>query len=71
MIETSSDEDVVEEFLGDGSTYKMVFVVNAELSMGTGKIAGQVAHASVGLYRLLVEKQQQFGEMLLNWEQFG
>jgi peptidyl-tRNA hydrolase, PTH2 family len=65
----SSDEDDVEEYLSD--EYKMVFVVNTELNMGVGKIASQVAHAAVGLYRTMVEQQQQFGEMLLGWEQLG
>lgn len=68
---SSEDEDVVEEYLGDGPAYKMVFVVNSELSMGVGKTASQVAHAAIGLYRLLIEEQQRFGEMLLCWEQFG
>jgi len=49
----------------------MVFVVNSELTMGIGKTASQVAHAAIGLYRLLIEEQQRFGEMLLYWEQFG
>jgi len=68
---SSEEEDVVEEYLGDGPAYKMVFVVNNELSMGVGKTASQVAHAAIGLYRLLIEEQQRFGEMLLYWEQFG
>lgn len=68
---SSEEEDVVEEYLGDGPAYKMVFVVNSELSMGLGKTASQVAHAAIGLYRLLIEEQQRFGEMLLYWEQFG
>lgn len=68
---SSEEEDVVEEYLGEGPAYKMVFVVNTELSMGLGKTASQVAHAAIGLYRLLIEEQQRFGEMLLYWEQFG
>jgi len=68
---SSEEEDVVEEYLGEGPAYKMVFVVNTELSMGVGKTASQVAHAAIGLYRLLIEEQQRFGEMLLSWEQFG
>ena len=74
MSEASSEEDdVVEEYLGDSAAaaYKMVFVVNGELSMGVGKTASQVAHAAIGLYRLLIDEQQRFGEMLLCWEQFG
>jgi len=72
LSEASSEEDdVVEEYLGDGPAYKMVFIVNGELSMGVGKTASQVAHAAIGLYRLLIDEQQRFGEMLLCWEQFG
>jgi len=78
LSEASSEEeeDVVEDYLGGGgqdvgSAYKMVFVVNAELCMGLGKTASQVAHAAIGLYRLLIDEQQRFGEMLLYWEQFG
>ncbi|KAL7986273.1 hypothetical protein Chor_011439 [Crotalus horridus] len=36
--------------------HKMVFVVNMELSMGTGKIAAQVGHAAIGLFQLVHEK---------------
>jgi len=68
---SSEEEDVVEEYVGEGRAYKMVFIVNTELSMGVGKTASQVAHAAIGLYRLLIEEQQRFGEMLLCWEQFG
>jgi len=68
---SSEEEDVVEEYVGDGPAYKMVFVVNSELTMGVGKTASQVAHAAIGLYRLLIEEQQSYGEMLLCWEQFG
>ena len=49
----------------------MVFVVNEELNMKVGKVAGQVGHGAVGLYRQLLEDQQQFGDMLLFWNQFG
>jgi PTH2 family peptidyl-tRNA hydrolase len=70
ISEGSSDDDV-EEYLGGQGAYKMVFVVNMELGMGVGKVASQVAHAAIGLYRVLIEEQQRFGEMLLAWEQFG
>lgn len=59
------------EDLSSISTYKMVFVVNGELNMKVGKVAGQVGHGAVGLYRQLLEDQQQFGDMLLFWNQFG
>jgi len=69
--DTNSDDDDIEDYIGDGSQYKMVFVVNGELGMGIGKTAGQVAHASLGLYREIIAEQQRFGEMLLSWEQYG
>jgi PTH2 family peptidyl-tRNA hydrolase len=72
---TSSEEDFREasgdDFFDESDFYKMVFVVNTSLKMGIGKLAAQVAHASLGLYRTMVENQQRFGEMLLQWEQFG
>ncbi|KAF7494495.1 putative peptidyl-tRNA hydrolase 2 [Sarcoptes scabiei] len=51
--------------------YKMVFVVNSQLSMGTGKIAAQVAHATLGLHRLLLQQQNRYGESLLEWTEYG
>uniref|UniRef100_A0A671KDE7 peptidyl-tRNA hydrolase n=1 Tax=Sinocyclocheilus anshuiensis TaxID=1608454 RepID=A0A671KDE7_9TELE len=47
--EDEGDEDLM---------YKMVFVVNMELSMGVGKVAAQVGHAAVGLYQALQEKNR-------------
>lgn len=32
--------------------HKMVFVVNMSLKMGAGKLAAQVGHATLGVYRL-------------------
>ncbi|ESO07541.1 hypothetical protein HELRODRAFT_76253 [Helobdella robusta] len=57
--------------LSDVPSYKMVFVVNQDLKMSIGKTAGQVGHAAVGLYRELIENQQNFGESLLFWSQYG
>uniref|UniRef100_A0A1I7XJC4 peptidyl-tRNA hydrolase n=1 Tax=Heterorhabditis bacteriophora TaxID=37862 RepID=A0A1I7XJC4_HETBA len=34
-----------------GRTHKMVLVVNTSLKMGTGKMAAQVGHATLGVYR--------------------
>jgi len=50
-----------EEELPDSydGPYKMVFVVNNELGMGVGKIAAQVAHAALGLNRLLLQKEEE------------
>ena len=53
------------------SPYKMVFVVNTELNMGPGKIAAQVGHAAVGLYKELASKPQKYDYMLSQWDDFG
>ena len=69
-IDESDDSD--DDFFPEGvDFYKMVFVVNNELQMGVGKIAAQVAHAALGLHRTMMESPQQFGQMLMSWEQFG
>ncbi|XP_070586600.1 probable peptidyl-tRNA hydrolase 2 [Erythrolamprus reginae] len=49
---------------------KMVFVVNMELSMGTGKIAAQVGHAAIGLFQLVHEKPSQRG-LINQWDEHG
>ncbi|XP_064597146.1 probable peptidyl-tRNA hydrolase 2 isoform X2 [Liolophura sinensis] len=67
----SSTDDEDGNFPVCGDLFKMVFVVNQELKMGIGKIAARTAHACLGLYRLLLENQYKYGEMLLNWEQYG
>ncbi|XP_069822953.1 probable peptidyl-tRNA hydrolase 2 [Dendropsophus ebraccatus] len=59
-----SDED------DDDAYYKMVFVVNMELSMGVGKIAAQVGHGAVGLYQLLI-KDPKTKEMVDKWDEYG
>lgn len=68
-VESGSDSDV--EFMSGGALYKMVFVVNGELQMGVGKVAAQVAHACLGLFRKLIDEQIKYAEMLISWEQFG
>lgn len=50
--------------------YKMVFVVNMELSMGAGKIAAQVGHAAIGLFQLVHEKPSQ-RDMINQWDEHG
>ncbi|XP_006631065.1 probable peptidyl-tRNA hydrolase 2 [Lepisosteus oculatus] len=59
--EEEGDEDL---------SFKMVFVVNMELSMGVGKVAAQVGHAAVGLYQALQEKNS-WREMAWKWDQAG
>ncbi|KAL3890717.1 hypothetical protein ACJMK2_003086 [Sinanodonta woodiana] len=65
------EEEGEEDFPEDVDLSKMVFVVNTELNMGMGKIAAQVAHAAVEVYRQLQQQPQKYGEMMMSWEQFG
>lgn len=48
--------------------YKMVHVVNGSLKMKTGKLAAQVGHACLGLYRHMSKKNL---EELNQWEELG
>lgn len=65
--DSSSDEETGP---ARTDTYKMVFVVNLALNMGVGKIASQVAHASLGIYRLLTEFDHMRA-ILEDWESDG
>ena len=47
---------------------KMVFLVRTDLRMGKGKIAAQVAHAAVELYK---KAQHKCPEKLRKWESEG
>uniref|UniRef100_A0A0B6YQI6 peptidyl-tRNA hydrolase n=1 Tax=Arion vulgaris TaxID=1028688 RepID=A0A0B6YQI6_9EUPU len=62
----SSDDDM---FVTTDS-FKMVFVVNSELNMGVGKIAAQVAHAALSLFRYMMEDDVK-AEILLAWGHLG
>ncbi|KAJ8920369.1 hypothetical protein NQ315_005234 [Exocentrus adspersus] len=64
--ENSGDESADEE---DIKCYKMTFVVNTSLNMGVGKIAAQVGHACLGLYREMLEQNKE--DDLSNWEYIG
>ncbi|KAF5301158.1 hypothetical protein FQA39_LY10836 [Lamprigera yunnana] len=55
LADSDDDEDTAEGLINPEISYKMIFVVNTSLNMGIGKIAAQVAHASLGLYKTLVE----------------
>ncbi|XP_065296302.2 probable peptidyl-tRNA hydrolase 2 [Dermacentor albipictus] len=68
-LEASDESDTEDEDAPE--TYKMVFAVNTELEMSTGKIAAQVGHAVLGLYRLLLQDETKYGNMLLLWEEYG
>jgi len=50
--------------------YKMVFVANSRLGMGVGKLAAQVGHAVLALYRYLESHQDQMAG-LREWESRG
>ncbi|GFR63094.1 peptidyl-tRNA hydrolase [Elysia marginata] len=65
----SSDEDDSEDFLS-ADTYKMVFVVNSELNMGVGKVAAQVAHAALSLFRNMIDTDAK-AQMLIVWGHMG
>lgn len=65
LDESDTEDDDAPE------TFKMVFAVNTELDMGTGKVAAQVAHAAIGLYRLLLQDEAKHANMLLLWEEYG
>lgn len=70
-LEFEDDDDDDDSFPADLDLYKMVFVVNMELGMGMGKVATQVAHAALGLHRLMIDNTQKWGEMMISWEQYG
>lgn len=38
-------------FAAESRTHKMVFVANMGLKMGTGKLAAQVGHATLAVYK--------------------
>lgn len=71
--ESSGEEDEGDKFAAGGcqDLFKMVLVVNMALEMGVGKVSAQVGHGAVGLYRQLMEKQEQYGEQLLYWDDYG
>lgn len=49
--------------------YKMTFIINTSLKMGVGKIAAQVGHACLGLYREMLENNME--DDLSQWEEIG
>ena len=40
----------MQAYLDETDFYKMVIVLNTELTMGTGKVSAQVAHAAIGKF---------------------
>ncbi len=54
------------------TSYKQVIVVRADLKMSCGKVAAQVAHASVGaVLRVLESKRRDWQEWLESWRNSG
>lgn len=71
-LETSLEAEATERpDIAYGDAYKMAFVVNMSLDMGTGKLASQVAHAAIGMHRLLLQNENKYGEMVLQWSEDG
>lgn len=67
----SLDEVEVSREVED-ETPKMVFVVNSELSMGPGKMAAQVGHATLNLFRHIQEgKDEKMSAEMKQWEEMG
>lgn len=72
--EDSEDDDDDDGGDDDGrcNYFKMTFVVNTSLKMGIGKIAAQVAHACLGLYRIMKQKSDpQLEDGLNQWDSIG
>lgn len=59
-----------DDFIQATETFKMAFVVNNSLKMGVGKIAAQVGHATLGLYRFIQGQADQLSGLKL-WEDGG
>ena len=62
-----------DEFTQSGKeSFKMVLVVNSDLKMGVGKVAAQVGHAVLALYRLLNSGRSDEDKTgLEEWERNG
>ncbi|XP_050294157.1 probable peptidyl-tRNA hydrolase 2 [Anthonomus grandis grandis] len=69
-VKVTSVEGDDEEWEDEDVPYqKMTFVVNISLKMGTGKIAAQVGHACLGLYRQMLGANLE--AELSQWEEVG
>lgn len=58
-----------QQEMEESRALKMVFVVNSELKMGTGKVAAQVGHATLALYKTLLINT--FDHLVRDWENQG
>ncbi|BBN00633.1 peptidyl-tRNA hydrolase, PTH2 family [Marchantia polymorpha subsp. ruderalis] len=67
--EASSGKSLEVERLADvHEDFKMVLVVRNDLKMGKGKIAAQCSHATLGLYKKIVNRAPK---ALTRWEMCG
>ena len=62
------DDTIAKEWGLRHAPYKMMLVVNQELSMGKGKIAAQCCHAAVGCYK---RARKQCPAAVAAWERTG
>lgn len=70
LNDPKADPKFLQALMDESRAYKMVFVVNTSLGMGVGKIAAQVGHATLALYKtLLVSLSDQNG--VRDWEEGG
>ena len=64
LLPDGSEDDSSDEV--EPERYKLVFLVRTDLGMGTGKIAAQVGHASIGAYkqcpRAILDKWELSGQ---------
>lgn len=56
--------------MSDDDEYAMYIIVNNDLSMGKGKIAGQTAHGACGVTRIL-ERQKPTSNIYKKWIENG
>ena len=67
---TTPDYKALQASLDESRAFKMVFVVNMSLGMGVGKIATQVGHATLAIYKtLLINVSEQVN--VREWEGKG
>ena len=65
-----SDASTAQSELDESRNFKMVFVINSALKMGVGKVAAQVGHATLALYKkLLINVGEQ--KNVREWEEKG
>ncbi len=59
MIPKQNEDNEDEDFEDYQEEHKMVFLVRMDLKMGLGKIAAQVAHATLKAYKQMVARADE------------